>query len=111
MITVPIDITSVFIGLALGLPLGAFLMYRYMNKNYSNGVDGEKVATVNLMAIGYTLIWVYWHIQAAQGIWTGVPTVFDAMGGVATGITLGLDATVVMAFIGRLFNKGEIKKD
>ena len=106
MINIPIDITSIFIGLSIGIPLGAFLMHRYMlRKAYGNGVDGEKVATVNLMAILYTMVWVYWHLQAAQGLWTGVPTVFDAMGGVAAGITLGIDASAVMGFIGKILSK------
>lgn len=111
MITIPIDITSVIIGLIIGMPLGAFLMHRHLIKKMDEGGVNEKTATINLVAWVYTAVWAFWHLQAAQGGLLPVPTIFDAMGGIAAGISLGLDASVALGMIGRMFGGRDKKED
>lgn len=98
MLPFGIDPASVIVGIVIGIPVGIII------RDYYHRTKNEKTSKVitHLIAFAFTVYWVIWHWQAAQGIMTDVPRLVDIMGGISLGLTLGFDGERILKFISEI---------
>jgi len=92
-IHIPWVIGGMVAGICIGLYFGLFF------RNRSDTSDARRLIATAL-SFFYSALWVYWHLQAAQGSWAPVAPIFDAIGGITTALMLGIDISVIGRLVG-----------
>lgn len=104
MIDLTIHFPSVMLGLVLGISATMLTLYSQDKSTQTGKLISSTLALI------YFLIWIYWHLQAAQGNWLAVPQIFDALGGLSGGIMMGIDGALLIEKGAEAFSKVTRKK-